>query len=169
METLFSNFASIIVFLHVVSAVIWVGGMIAIRFAIHHSMQEIDDPKIRLGRTLENLRRFFNMVIPAIILLLLTAIIMIVALKFKGTPLYSFVIAKEAIWTIMAIVFIIIYIKRNQAQKLLMRGSSNCKRETSSNCNLSHPYKYSFRFNCNFSRDYSKRLLKIIYLTFRFI
>ena len=122
MESLFNSFSSIIVFLHVISAVLWVGGMIAIRLAVHYSMQEIDDPKIKLGRTLESLRRFFNMVIPAIIILLLTAIIMIVALGFKGTPLYSFVIAKEAIWTIMTIIFIIIFIKRVRAQKAFNRG-----------------------------------------------
>ncbi|XOB62619.1 hypothetical protein ACMC56_02150 [Campylobacterota bacterium DY0563] len=122
METLFNNFSSIIVFLHVLSAVIWVGGMIAIRLAVHYSMQEIDDPKIKLGRTLESLRRFFNMVIPSIILLLLTAIIMIIALGFKGTPLYNLVIAKEAIWTVMTVVFIIIFIKRKQAQKAFDEG-----------------------------------------------
>ncbi|WP_072679800.1 hypothetical protein [Arcobacter sp. LA11] len=122
METLFNSFSGIIVFLHVISAVIWVGGMIAIRFAIHYSMQDIEEPKIKLGRTLENLRRFFNMVIPAIIILLLTAIIMIIALGFKGTPLYSIVIAKEIVWTIMIVVFITIYIKRNKAQKAFNEG-----------------------------------------------
>ncbi|PLY04818.1 MAG: hypothetical protein C0625_15690 [Arcobacter sp.] len=122
METLFNSFSSIIVFLHVISAIVWVGGMIAIRFAVHYSMQEIEDPKIKLGRTLETLRRFFNMVIPAIIILLLSAIIMIIALKFKGTPLYNFVIAKEAIWTIMTIVFIVIFIKRKQASKAFEEG-----------------------------------------------
>jgi uncharacterized membrane protein len=113
----FDNFSSIIVFLHVISAVIWVGGMIAIRFAVHYSMQNIEDPKVKLGRTLENLKRFFNMVIPAILTLLITAIIMIIALGFKGAELYSVVIAKEIIWTIMTLIFITIYLKRNKAQK----------------------------------------------------
>ena len=62
------------------------------------------------------------MVIPSIILLLLTAVIMIVALGFKGTPLYNFVIAKEAIWTVMTVIFIIIFIKRKQAQKAFDEG-----------------------------------------------
>lgn len=122
MEELFNSFSSGIIFLHVISAVIWVGGMIAIRFAIHYSMQDIEEPKIKLGRTLENLRRFFNMVIPTIILLIVTAIIMIIALGFKGTSLYTIVIAKEIIWTIMTVVFITIYIKRNKAQKALNEG-----------------------------------------------
>ena len=117
MTEFFNNFSSIIVFLHVISAVIWVGGMIAIRFAVHYSMQNIEDPKVKLGRTLENLKRFFNMVIPAIITLLITAIIMVIALGFKGTELYTIAIIKEAIWTVMTLIFITIYVKRNKAQK----------------------------------------------------
>jgi len=123
MQTLFNNFPSVIVFLHVISAVIWVGGMIAVRFAIHYSIQDIEDPKIKIGRTLENLRRFFNIVIPTIIILLLTAIIMIIALGFKGTALYPIVIAKESLWTIMTIIFIIIFIKRVRAQKAFNDGN----------------------------------------------
>ena len=122
MIDLFKNYSSIIVFLHVTSAVIWVGGMIAIRFAVHYSMQNIEDPKIKLGRTLENLKRFFKLVIPSILTLLITAIIMIIALGFKGTELYSIVIVKEIILTIMTVIFITIYIKRNKAQKAFDSG-----------------------------------------------
>lgn len=130
MTDLFNSYSSIIVFLHVISAVIWVGGMIAIRFAVHYSMQDIEDPKVKLGRTLESLRRFFNMVIPTIILLLITAVIMIIALGFKGTALYNIVLVKEAIWTIMLLVFITIYIKRNKAQKAFNSGDfANAKKQ----------------------------------------
>ena len=118
----FNNYSSFVVFLHVISAVIWVGGMIAIRFAVHYSMQNIEEPKIKLGRTIENLKRFFSMVIPSIILLLITAIIMILALQLKGSELYKFAIAKELIWTVMTIIFIIIYMKRNKAQKAFDSG-----------------------------------------------
>ena len=130
MTEFFNNFSSIIVFLHVISAVIWVGGMIAIRFAVHYSMQNIEDPKVKLGRTLENLKRFFNIVIPTIITLLITAIIMIVALGFKGTALYNIVMVKEIIWTIMLIIFITIYMKRNKAQKAFDNGDfANTKKQ----------------------------------------
>ncbi|BAK74464.1 MAG: hypothetical protein AB7S49_05730 [Arcobacter sp.] len=122
MSELFNNFSTLIVFLHILSAIIWVGGMIVIRFAVHYSMQNIEDPKIKLGRTLENLKRFFSMVIPSIILLLITAVIMILALQLKGTELYKFVIVKELIWTIMTIIFIVIYMKRNKAQKAFDNG-----------------------------------------------
>lgn len=122
MSEIFANYSSLIVFLHVISAVIWVGGMIAIRFAVHYSMQDVTDPKIKLGRTLELLRRFFNMVIPSILLLLITAVLMIIGLNLKGTPLYSLALVKEGIWTVMTIVFIYIYIKRNKAAKAFEEG-----------------------------------------------
>jgi uncharacterized membrane protein len=130
LSDLFNSYSSLIVFLHVISAVIWVGGMIAIRFAVHYSMQNIEDPKVKLGRTLENLKRFFYIVIPTIITLLITAIIMIVALGFKGTALYNIVIVKEIIWTIMLIIFITIYMKRNKAQKAFDNGDfANTKKQ----------------------------------------
>lgn len=117
MNDFFSNYSTLIIFLHVFSAIIWLGGMIVIRFAVHYSMQNIEEPSIKLGRTLENLKRFFSMVIPSIITLLITAIIMILALEFKDTELYKYVILKEIIWIVMSAIFIVIYIRRNEAQK----------------------------------------------------
>lgn len=125
MVDFFNNYSSIIIFLHVISAVIWVGGMIAIRFAVHYSMQNIENPKIKLERTLENLKRFFSLVIPAILTLLITAIIMIIGSGFKESTLYSLVIVKELIWSLMTIIFIIIYIKRNKAQKSFLNEDMN--------------------------------------------
>jgi len=117
MKELFLQFPALIVFLHVISAVIWVGGMIAIRFAVHYSMQNILEPKIKLGRTLENLKRFFNILLPFIALLLITALILIFGLEFKNTPLNKFVHMKESIWVAMTLIYITVYIKRNKAQK----------------------------------------------------
>ena len=122
MSELFANYANFILFVHVFAAIFWVGGMLAIRLAVHPALQHIEDPKIRLARTLEILKNFFSYVILMIVLLLASAVIMAVGLGFKGTPLYSIVLVKEAIWAIMVIVFIIIYIRRNQAEKLFIGG-----------------------------------------------
>ena len=116
MINLFNDYSSLIIFLHVVSAIIWVGGMIALRFAVHFTMQDIEKPQVKLKLILDYLERFFNIVRPMIGLLLVTAVIMSIALGFKGTPLSMIVHIKEAIWLIMTIVFIIIYLKRNTAQ-----------------------------------------------------
>lgn len=111
-----------VVFFHVLSAIIWIGGMIGMRFAVHFSMQEIDDPMIKIDRTLENLRRFFNIVIPSIIILLLTAIIMVIDFGFKESSLYGIVLIKEGLWAVMTFVFIVVYIKRIKASNAFEKG-----------------------------------------------
>ncbi|RXJ53705.1 hypothetical protein [Candidatus Marinarcus aquaticus] len=114
---LFSHYASFIIFLHVLSAIIWLGGMIAIRLAVHYSVQGIEDAPIKLRTTLFNLKYFFKLVIPSIVLLLVTALIMVLAVDFKVLNLASAVYLKEGIWTMMTLVFILIYIKHVNAFK----------------------------------------------------
>ena len=115
--TLFANYAQAIVFLHVLSAIIWIGGMIAIRLAVHPTMQSIDEPQIKLGKTLQLMGKFFNIVMPFIFILLLTAIVLIFAME-KSPELQI----KESIWVIMTANFIWMYTKRYKAQKLFKRG-----------------------------------------------
>ncbi len=120
----FGNYAGIILFFHVFSAIFWVGGMMAIRLAVHPSLQHIEDKTIRLARTLEILKNFFSLVIPLIVVLIATAGTMAIGLGFKhGDPsLYMVVHVKEGIWTLMVVIFAIIYIKRNKAEKLFISG-----------------------------------------------
>lgn len=122
MTEIFINYSKYIIFFHILSAIIWIGGMVAIRFSVHYAMQNISEPKVKLARTLEILKRFFNIVIPAIVLLIITAVFMAIGFGFKGTPLYMVVHIKEAIWTLMTAVFIYIYIKRNRAERAFISG-----------------------------------------------
>ena len=108
--------------MHILSAMIWIGGMIAIRFAVHFSVQHIEEPKVKLGTTLKNLQNFFNMVIPSIIVLLLTALIMILAVDYKASSLNGIVHAKESIWSIMTLIFVYIYSKKAKALKSFNAG-----------------------------------------------
>ncbi len=115
---LFANYAHEVVFLHVLAAFVWVGGMIAIRFAVHPTLQSIDDPKIKLGKTLMLVGRFFNIVIPFILILLLTALVMVFSMGSSMT-----VQIKETIWIVMAANFTWMYLKRKKAQKLFDAGN----------------------------------------------
>lgn len=113
-----------ILFLHVLSAIVWVGGMIAIRFAVHPAMQHIEDERTRIARTLEILKNFFNFVIPMIVILIITAATMAIGFNFKavGGFMYGMVHFKEAIWTIMTVFFVIIYMRRNRAERAFISG-----------------------------------------------
>lgn len=131
-QEFFANYANIILFLHVLAAVVWVGGMIAIRFAIHPALQHIDDVQTRTARTLEALKNFFLIVIPMIVILIITAAIMAIGFDFKsvGGFMYGMVHFKEALWTVMAIFFTIIYIRRNRAERAFIAGNMDeCKRQ----------------------------------------
>ncbi|MFT7860006.1 MAG: hypothetical protein ABXS93_03620 [Sulfurimonas sp.] len=135
---LFAEYKTIIVFLHVISAVVWVGGMIAMRYAAHFSFMEIESPLHRLQRTAHALKRLFTIVSPFVIILIITAVIMAVGLGFRAAAvdangnviddyamyIYNLVHVKEAIWMLMAINLVAMILRRNKAQKLLDAGDS---------------------------------------------
>lgn len=138
MTALYSNFGWFIVFLHLLSAIIWVGGMIAIRFASHpvvarggvtseqmlqsDVMVDMLEPKQRLGINLQVTGRLFAIVLPFIILLFATGLIMAVAMGGHHGEMKSLFITKEIIWTIMAVNFTTMYIRRAKAWKLFRKG-----------------------------------------------
>ncbi len=118
MKELFENYATVLIFLHILSAVIWVGGMIAIKFAVHPSIQAIEDPKVKLGKTLQVVGRLFYLVMPFIFISFLCALILTKGIGYTGVLIHI----KEAIWTIMTLNFIYMYILRAKAQNLYETG-----------------------------------------------
>lgn len=133
----FAHHRLLIVFLHVLSAVIWVGGMIAIRFAAHQSMQLITDPKLRLERASYTLKRLFMIVWPFVIVLIITAVLMAVGFQFRSAAMdangtvindymmsiYNTVHIKEAIWIIMTLNLAVMTFRRNKADIALRNGN----------------------------------------------
>ncbi len=134
----FNNYGHVMVFLHVLSAFIWVGGMIAIRVAVHpvisrggvteeqmlksDVMSSMLVPKQRLGITLQVTGRLFNLVMPFIAILFATGLTMAIATGGHQGDLKSLFISKEMIWMIMAVNYTYMYIKRAQAWKLFSEG-----------------------------------------------
>ena len=138
MTALFANYGAFIVFIHVLSAIIWVGGMIAIRLTTHpvisaggvtaEQMLQSDvmvsmlEPKQRLGITLQVMGKLFNLVMLFIILSFATGLIMAVAMGGHHGADKTLFLSKEIIWTIMAVNFTYMYIKRAKAWKLFSKG-----------------------------------------------
>jgi uncharacterized membrane protein len=122
MQAFFAEYKTIIIFLHVLSAVVWVGGMIAIRYAAHASFMQIESPNRRMERILHALKRLFTIVVPFVITLFVTAIIMIKGYALSESELSKFAHAKELIWSIMAINLFVMILRRNRAKKLLDMG-----------------------------------------------
>ncbi len=110
---------SIIIFLHVLSAIIWVGGMIGTRFSVYSTLRDVQDHYVKFDRTLEIMKKQQIMTIPFVILSILTSIILTLGMNFKGTHLYIIIHIKETIWLIMALNFFAIYQTTKKAQKLI--------------------------------------------------
>ena len=131
MSTLFANYGQWIVFLHVLAAFVWVGGMIAIRIAVHpviarggltaEQMRRNDVMKWmlpapqRLGISLQITGRLFNLVIPFIVILFATGMLMAIATGGHHGTLKSLFVTKEIIWTIMTLNFAYMYYQRHKA------------------------------------------------------
>ena len=133
MTDLFWAHTELIVFLHVISAVIWVGGMVTMRFAAHQSFVGIEDPRMRLQRIAHALKRLFYIVIPFVIILIITAVLMAVGWDFRNAAvdangnviddtamyMYNLVHLKEVIWMLMAGNLGVMMFLRSKAEKLL--------------------------------------------------
>jgi uncharacterized membrane protein len=135
---IFADYRTQIIFLHVISAVVWVGGMVAMRFAAHNSFMQIESPLHRLERASHALKRLFYIVSPFVIILIITAVIMAVGLGFREAAvdaggnvldsnamnLYRLVHLKEAIWLIMGANLSLMMFLRAKADKLLTKGDT---------------------------------------------
>jgi len=122
MQEFFLEYKTIIVFFHVLSAVVWVGGMIAMKFAAHPSFVRIESPAKRLEHIALALKGLFTIVVPFVIILLLTAVLMIVGYSLSETEFSMMGHIKEGIWSVMAVNLFIMILRRNRAQKLLEEG-----------------------------------------------
>ncbi len=138
MGEFFANYGHILVFLHVLSAFIWVGGMVAMRVAVHpviarggvtdaqmlqtKMISEIIEPKQRLGITLQTTGRLFNLVMPFIIILFATGLMMAISLGGHHGELKTLFVSKEILWSIMALNYGYMYYKRATAWKMFNQG-----------------------------------------------
>ncbi|WP_456449597.1 hypothetical protein [Hydrogenimonas sp.] len=126
---LFNDYAFFLVFLHVLGAIVWVGGMIGMRLAVHPGLQHIEDPKKRMARTLEIVRNLFALVLPFIVLILLTGLVMGLAVGAPGTELATVVYLKEAVWSIMTVNYGVMVYRRNVAERRFVSGDMAGARE----------------------------------------
>jgi len=123
MQDIFLEYKTFIIFLHVISAVVWVGGMIAMRYAAHHSFLEIESPQKRLERIAHALKRLFAIVLPFVIILIVTAVFMIKGYGLGESDFSPLSHAKEGIWSVMFINLIVMILRRNRGERLLNEGN----------------------------------------------
>lgn len=123
MSELFAEYKNIIVFLHVISGVVWVGGMIAMRFAAHPSFMQIQSPAHRLERISDALKKLFSIVTPFVLILLVTAILMIKGYELNKSEFAMLSHAKEGIWVVMMLNLALMMRRRKHAERFIEQGA----------------------------------------------
>jgi len=108
-----TNFTNQIVFLHVFSAVIWVGSMVSARYGRVKPLRTLKEPEEFIFET-KRYTRFFKMMTPFIVILFITSVIMALSfsdnaydedgfiLNQSAVELLKMVHTKGGIWTVMA-------------------------------------------------------------------
>lgn len=134
-----SNYSGVVIFLHVMSAVIWVGGMTALWFiAKFWSKQPYNDRRTGSRATL--FKKYFVFSAPFIIILFLTSLLMALGYKdsavdangfiidFHNFEMYKYINTKGSIWTIMTMNMMFMY-------WILTRASCKlCKVDKATDC-----------------------------------
>ena len=116
---------NIFIFLHVISAVIWVGGMVSMRYAAHYSFVAIVNPQDRLEKTSQALKRLFYIVMPFVLILAATGALLTIAYGIKYTPYHYLTHLKEGIWGLMFLNLVVMMWRRSQADKAMLEGDFN--------------------------------------------
>jgi hypothetical protein len=105
-----------------VHPVIQRGGVTAAQMLENDVKSVMLEPKQRLGITLQITGRLFNLVMLFIAILFITGLIMAIATGGHHSDLKSIFLSKEIIWTIMAVNYTYMYLKRAKAWKLFSKG-----------------------------------------------
>jgi uncharacterized membrane protein len=113
-----------VIFLHILGAIVWIGGMIAVRLAVHPALQNISDEHVRVARSLEVTGRLFMVVLPFIVILLATGLYLASAFGFRGhTKLSVIVHIKETIWLVMTLNYALMVWLRHKAQQAYLKSN----------------------------------------------
>ncbi len=121
----FTKYTKIIVLLHVLSAAIWMGGMITLTATMSHfiRMKPLKEDNIRI--IMSSLKRFNFIVTFLILIVIVTALIMQMGFVFsQGNPiLLTIVHTNEMMGGFMVAIFLYTVIKWRQAQKHYSSGN----------------------------------------------
>lgn len=107
-----TNYPTLVIFLHVLSAVIWVGGMVALWFFSKFLSKHPHNER-RLGSRATFFKKFFLFLAPFVVILFVTSLFMALGYKDNAIDAYGFILdthnfeifkyinTKGSIWTIM--------------------------------------------------------------------
>ncbi len=126
MEEFYYNYVSIILPLHVISAVIWIGAMVGYIFASYPAIKQIPNEKLMVRTSIRTLRRLFALILILSVILVLTGVIIAVGASYadKDPLLATIINTKEALWIFMFFNTVFSFYKILEAKNRCMASDS---------------------------------------------
>lgn len=134
-----TDYTNEVIFLHVVSAVIWVGGMMAILIITKTAHKTVSDERRLAGRA-TLIKSYFKFLIPFILLSIFTAIFMALGYKdnafsddgfvldMRSAEIYKYITMKGSIWGAMVLNMWLMVWVISKAEK------TDCKLQKAADC-----------------------------------
>ena len=134
-----TDYTNLVIFLHVVSAVMWVGGMMAILVITKTAHKNVSD-ELRLTGRATLIRGYFRFLTPFIVLSVITALFMALGYKdnaiaedgfiidYASMEIYKTITLKGSIWgaMVMNMILMIWVISKAQANGCKLQKASDC-------------------------------------------
>jgi len=136
---LMTDYTNQIIFLHVLSAIIWVGGMMAILVITKTAHKTVTEERRLIGRA-QLIRSYFRFLSPFIFLSLVTAIVMALGfrdnafdeqgfiLDLQANDVYKSITMKGSLWIAMVMnMFLMVWIiKKAETNGCSVRKATDC-------------------------------------------
>jgi uncharacterized membrane protein len=118
-ESFVQSYLHTIVFLHVLGATIWVGGMVVMRFVVHPQLRLIEGESSKLNFALKAMRRLFLLMFPIVLVVLITAVLLALGLGVaEGSSTQQYIDIKVTILVVMVLNYLYMILRRKQAQRI---------------------------------------------------
>jgi uncharacterized membrane protein len=121
---LLDEYLGLILTLHILSAIIWIGGMITFIFSLYPSVLQIPNDKLMIRTSIRSLRRYFKILLPAVVILGISGVLMELSGNYdnQAPTIGAMIGAKEAIFVLMAVNFIFGFYKIKEAKQRCMKS-----------------------------------------------
>ena len=122
---MFDEYFGLILSFHILSAFIWIGGMIVFIFSLYPSVLQIPNDKLMIRTTVRSLKRYFKILFISITVLGISGILMEMSRDYDSysPTMDALISAKEAIFVLMVVNFIFGKYKIKEAKDRCMKSN----------------------------------------------
>lgn len=125
------DYLPLIFAVHIFSAIIWIGGMVAFSLTVYPSVMQIPNEKMAVRTSLRTLNRFFKLLVPVALLSGISGFVMAGGKDYAHQdPVMSVVVtSKELIWLFMVLLWLYAWYKIKEARARCLASDSEHARD----------------------------------------